>query len=77
MFLSPDEGANARAEYRLTGQKLISFRDGVLLCQIGAVIHFIDAFGDERETLPARLRTTADNVFTDVVSLELAESKTS
>jgi hypothetical protein len=42
---------------------LISFRDGVLLCQIGAVIHFIDAFGDERETLPARLRTTADNVF--------------
>lgn len=49
MFLSPDETAYARVEYRLTGQKLISFRDSVLLCEIGAVVHFIDVFGDQQE----------------------------
>jgi hypothetical protein len=49
MFLSPDETAYARVEYRLTGQKLISFRDSVLQCEIGAVVHFIDAFGDQQE----------------------------
>ena len=50
MSLSPDEVAYARAEYRLTNQKLILFRDSVLLCEIGAVIHFIDIFGDEQES---------------------------
>jgi hypothetical protein len=49
MFLSPDEIANVRKEYKLTGQKLISFRDSVLQCEIGAVVHFIDAFGDQQE----------------------------